>query len=1137
MPVRNTQSGAEAAVQGGATVRETQSGIEAALQGGSAMRVTQSGIEVLTEAPPPGAAGTCAVASGTLGYRLRVRNAADDADELVITSLAGGPNPYILKAPDGDGQAFDPLTGHSDIGAYTCQVIDAITTGTDRVVTEVLADASGRYQLLSRRAFIEESDDDGGSWTVLVAGYVNRCALGNALTYEFTIGEARRAEKERKLFVQVESPFDRVSNIIGTPIRGGFGPMPDFGGWKFSVTDVQATFVELEFLEGWTYDPQQSRPVGTGTGLFGHTFGQLADPIRLYVNESANAYGVRTDPSNFDGLVGSYPRLTAHVEQADGTTLGSFTPFMVVDHAVGSILPTVGMLDVHRRMYLDWTVSQPTPGDEVFVWINPIDIDERNPLHLTGHPVDLVAQAFTLAGITYDAAAHALTKSAIGDDAFVSLRLTRSMSVAAFTDMLGGLYGFTTRFGTDGEYEFLPTRAGLTAPTTTISKACLRGEGEPFALEESTIVNVVTVRHQLFDAWIDSDAGERPFDNVKVIAESVTTDNGETAVHGEHPVEYQLEGRIETRSPGQLITQSGDPIQGAKFDAWVTTLGRDMFARYGRGADEGILELLRGEHVQIGDVLMLDLDYVPSGNVRGGQKIVQVTQATVFPDGIDAKIIALGVNLQPATVPTFTIVASSLDPRHVADLAVTNAGSLPAGAIVRVEWAVGASITSGTLLALLDIDAGETTVSTPQSAAGTIVSARMRVELASQVPGAWSGWQSVTLTGLAAPTGLAAVAVDAQSYDLSWTNTETDVTVEILLRLASEPDFSAATRRLPFFLLPPGSTQFRITGLTTGVAYVAGVRYREGAPLFGLGAIVTVNLNPSGTAPTLTAPTSPVAWAGRVDAAGVRVVDGTFGMDVIASVLPSKVEFDVATETAIGSGTYGSFTLAGTIDSVSGSVTRFQANAANDGLRRALRARHVRAGSIASAYTSTVTVDPWSVSSPGAPTDAEVLTRAVSSAFPNARVVVDGDVAADFATPGQVTFYVSDAGRTIVALAQFGDGVAQPNINARAGCMLPFDLDVLGWTIWADASGAAEVDVRRATVATIGSTGFVSIAGTELPTLAAQIVAQDLALTTWTADGASGLELDADDLLDFQLQSLTTCKLVMVALKCRRRIA
>src|SRR3954463_13283026 len=105
-------------------------------------------------------------------YRLRIRAADDLSDALVLTSVPGGTNEFVLKPFTGDGRSFDPLEGSVSTGSYTVEVIDALTAPNTRVVTAMLADANARQQLLSRRTYGEGSID-GSSWTPLFGGYLN----------------------------------------------------------------------------------------------------------------------------------------------------------------------------------------------------------------------------------------------------------------------------------------------------------------------------------------------------------------------------------------------------------------------------------------------------------------------------------------------------------------------------------------------------------------------------------------------------------------------------------------------------------------------------------------------------------------------------------------------------------------------------------------------------------------------------------------------------------------------------------------------------------------------------------------------------------------------------------------------------
>src|SRR5690349_841044 len=138
---------------------------------------------------------------GTLvEYRLRIRNAANSADALVVSSVRGGTNPYLTSVPTGDGSSFDPIGGRVVSGSFTGRFADPITSGTDRLFTSLMEDADGQQQLGHRRAFWEVRED-AGSWTTLYAGRVGRFALVSDVEWDVTVTDWMQAEHETTLFV------------------------------------------------------------------------------------------------------------------------------------------------------------------------------------------------------------------------------------------------------------------------------------------------------------------------------------------------------------------------------------------------------------------------------------------------------------------------------------------------------------------------------------------------------------------------------------------------------------------------------------------------------------------------------------------------------------------------------------------------------------------------------------------------------------------------------------------------------------------------------------------------------------------------------------------------------------------------
>lgn len=113
-----------------------------------------------------------------------------------------------------------------------------------------------------------------------------------------------------------------------------------------------------------------------------------------------------------------------------------------------------------------------------------------------------------------------------------------------------------------------------------------------------------------------------------------------------------------------------------------------------------------------------------------------------------------------------------------------------------------------------------------------------------------------------------------------------------------------------------------------------------------------------------------------------------------------------------------------------------------------------------------------------------------------------------------LVFHLSGGGGTIAAGQKF-------DLPA-----LPFACTVTQWTVTADVSGSAVVDILRATYANFPT--FTSIAGTEKPTLSSQQKNQDVSLTTWTTSLAEG------DVIRANVDSASTVSALTVVLRVTR---
>ncbi|MBX6331051.1 MAG: hypothetical protein IRY91_04300 [Gemmatimonadaceae bacterium] len=133
------------------------------------------------------------------------------------------------------------------------------------------------------------------------------------------------------------------------------------------------------------------------------------------------------------------------------------------------------------------------------------------------------------------------------------------------------------------------------------------------------------------------------------------------------------------------------------------------------------------------------------------------------------------------------------------------------------------------------------------------------------------------------------------------------------------------------------------------------VYHEEKAPYLGRSEAATARFCVGVRTSHFNPPTNPMGFVGPWNCTSIGLApDGTYGLEVTATELPSFVQFEVVVETAIGSGLYGSYSVppGGVIQSVADGPTRFVGTTPLDGIRRSIRAKHIRIHQTDSAYTT-----------------------------------------------------------------------------------------------------------------------------------------------------------------------------------------
>ncbi len=98
--------------------------------------------------------------------------------------------------------------------------------------------------------------------------------------------------------------------------------------------------------------------------------------------------------------------------------------------------------------------------------------------------------------------------------------------------------------------------------------------------------------------------------------------------------------------------------------------------------------------------------------------------------------------------------------------------------------------------------------------------------------------------------------------------------------------------------------------------------------------------------------------------------------------------------------------------------------------------------------------------------------------------------------------------------------------GSKGSITIPYNCEILNWTLTADIAGDIVIDVKKATYSGFPTTS--SIAGSEKPTLSAAQKNQDLTLTTWTTTVTAG------DVLEFVVDSAATVTKVTLSIKVNK---
>ena len=732
-------------------------------------------------------------------FRLRdastVANPDGTTDVLVVSTKASDSAPYLDGWPEFAGASFDALTAETRDGEVTLSIVDPLVSGTSRLLTQLAADAQGRWQLLSRRCYVDLEEDLGG-WAVAWAGYLLDLHLADTITWRLTLGESRRIEHTQKLFTTHSTEFPLRGALLGGPVldmTGGserFFTIADRGGWEFEVAGYDAGTGDVTLLYRAGYFAQGPwRTAGTSTAISADEFAVINERVRPYFDQRSYLEGG-----------GTFPGLTAVIVGVGLRTPVAFNPFnglLFVTTVTGT------------RCKVRWGASPPANGTRLRLHLVPATVSEEAPAFFTLHPVDLLSRACSAHGLPIDAVAVEAVRAEVGPTVRVSGRIGTPPVLADFVrDAVQAPFGIGLRRNTAGSLvPFLIRRRTTAAPAVQIGLEDLWDHATSvFSLAERSALARVRLSMPHYRLAVANPQADSPPDGVsatEVLYTPPANPDASTFSTAEHT--YQLPVMVHTADAA-----TGDAT------ALTRAIAVECYDRFGRGAPRSVVRITHGRpaaSATLGDRVLLAVPHAVNANKRLGDdgsvgaRVVQVMRRTPALGYVELELEDVGTADQavaPAAVAVVvghggdevvcTIAASAADPRALALVTITNAAAINATGVlaVAVEWATGPSAptTAGADSTRFLPGAVPTTAfPLPTVPAGTRVWARTRSEQNGRRPSSWSAWVDVTLSGLAAPTNLAARLAEGTAIaTLEWAPaTGTNRTEVFLAQSASAP--------------------------------------------------------------------------------------------------------------------------------------------------------------------------------------------------------------------------------------------------------------------------------------------------------------------------------------------------------------
>ena len=833
------------------------------------------------------------VYSGSLYYTgsdaLYPAAGAAHAEAFKITTMPSGSvagyAPY-MRIPQGNRGETNLIKGSATVGTYSVEILDKrISDGnSSRWVTAFIGDANAALTIVGKKAVIEETLDNGTTWSPFFVGRINTIDLSSNLTYTVEIGDALELMKE-KIFTSEPNVsyatfrsqlpvgytkditvLDNKSTISGSPgMKVGSvidtGPVTNyiipyrlltFTNDQLNRDDNFWEYSDSSKADGLEYSAEDGSQYPYKVLVLKNSTYYRYNLISVIAPAKANLKNAKQTIAQIK--IGALPEADPNYSAITEISAGD-TPLIWVykliegSDKVASILlnetPYNVLRDVLRGKYFNSSyVTTNYLGSALSVRFDrPITFDESS--------IAAVESAYTSSKLLFR------TGDAMSAADFIEKNICQPFSMAyAFEPRLfsGSIQSVFTLFSTNvpSSVAGVPTLDNTNITTVTPGW----GTKEPISMAYGKyyLENVAP------PAGFAIAKGESAIPSVNTL--SLTTVMSVSNPDPSHkPLELDFNA-VRGVNYDLSTFRSFGLLENVPATIWAkslaTKLATNVFNRFKSGNGEVSIDCIRDattNAIEVGDFVLVESDLLPNASLheRGGTRIYQVTNKNVSGIKIKFTLFDTAVNTTCNT-PSFGAFVAGIPNRVSSSITTTDDVNVQLEYAVVTAGGAQPSVNSSAWLynATYPISASTSPISISYLPEGRSIYLRARSvapdNSSVKLPSAYAYSSASALTGISPPTNVAVSAVTTRGATVSWTNINSAYFSEILLASPSGVPTSSIIQ------LPPSSSYYSMVGLNlnTSTSHTVGVRYIDGYG--GFSTMASASFTASGSAATLDAP-------------------------------------------------------------------------------------------------------------------------------------------------------------------------------------------------------------------------------------------------------------------------------------------